>query len=297
MRILPVMVWLWVPGLWLQAGQSPPAAGSGQERAALENTGKPMRVEFACTDDDMLAAGMSCSEDDPCPVYLELAAAETSGIRLFAAGNIHSSQSTMYSVLLASDDNGKTWREPYPRQRYASLDRIQFADPETGWTSGQVVQPLPRDPFFLVTGDGGKTWRMRPVFGETRAGAIQQFWFDSKTRGTMLIADGPRNELYESPNGGEVWMVREVSEKPIAVKRRPAPASVLRVRPDAQSKSFRIEKNTGDKWAPVASFLINIGACKPSVQELKPPPENPPTDAVEELRLPGPPPKRKPRNP
>ena len=47
-------------------------------------------------------AGMSCSDEEPCPVYLELAAVESVGNRIFLAGNIHSNAVTLYSLLLAS---------------------------------------------------------------------------------------------------------------------------------------------------------------------------------------------------
>jgi len=239
----------------------------------LQNLGKPMRVEFNCTDSDMLSAGMSCSEEEPCPVYLELSAAEAVGNKLFAAGNIHSAQATLYSILLASEDGGKTWREPSERHRASSLDRIQFADFETGWVAGQVLQPLPNDPFFLVTTDGGRTWRRRPIFSESRSGAVQQFWFDSRNSGTLLIADGPRNELYESPNGGETWLVREVSDRPIRWKQRLPGTASVRVRADGSTKSFRIERREGERWNTAASFLVSAGACKPAMHELGPPPE------------------------
>src|SRR5262245_37787792 len=111
----------------------------------LENAGKPMLVPFQCTNDDIRLAGLTCSEDDPCPVYLELSAAESTGIRLFAAGDIHTASATLFSILLGSDDNGHTWREAHERLRASSLDRIEFADPENGWVSGLSISPLPQD--------------------------------------------------------------------------------------------------------------------------------------------------------
>ena len=59
-----------------------------------------------------------------------------------------------------------------------ALDRIQFLDSEKGWISGEELSPLPQNPFLLVTSDGGKTWKRRPIFNEeaeSRFGAIQQF--------------------------------------------------------------------------------------------------------------------------
>src|ERR1035438_10457732 len=132
--------------LWAQ--DLPPAAGAGLVPAApvvLENVGKPMVTPFRCTEEDIRSAGLTCSEQDPCPVYLELAAVESTGIRIFAAGNIHTANATLYTILLGSEDNGQTWREVYERVPGAALDHIQFADVATGWTSGLAFGPLPED--------------------------------------------------------------------------------------------------------------------------------------------------------
>jgi len=91
---------------------------------------------------------LSCSADEPCPVYLELAAAE-SGVpsgsgRILAAGNIHSSAVTLYSVLLASEDGGHTWREVHETHARLLLDHIQFFDAELGL--GQRPGAVPSSP-------------------------------------------------------------------------------------------------------------------------------------------------------
>src|ERR1035438_6961969 len=104
---------LWACGA-LGPQDAPPAAGAPPVPAAppvLENTGKPMVVPFRCTEEDIRSAGLTCSEQDPCPVYLELAAVESTGIRIFAAGNIHTANATLYTILLGTEDNGQTWRE------------------------------------------------------------------------------------------------------------------------------------------------------------------------------------------
>ena len=77
----------------------------------MEYTGKPMLPAFQCTDEDIQRAGLTCSEEDPCPVYLELASMESTGIRLYTAGNIHAATATLFSIILGSDDNGHSWRE------------------------------------------------------------------------------------------------------------------------------------------------------------------------------------------
>ena len=235
----------------------------------LQNAGKPMIVDYRCGEEDIRLAGLSCTIDDPCPVFLELASVEAVGNRIFAAGNIHSSTTTLASVLLASDDAGKTWREPYERVRLAGLDRIQFIDFENGWVSGEVQHPLPRDPFLLATTDGGKTWRARPIFAEPQFGSILQFWFASRSSGGLVVdrgrtSESGRYELYETPNAGETWMLRQTNQQPIQMKHAGGTADAdWRLRADAGSKSYHIERRTGSAWRGIAAFSVSIGVCKP----------------------------------
>ena len=250
--------------------QDPPPANPAPP--VLENSGQPMLLPFHCTEDDVQWAGLSCPADEPCPVYLELAAVE-SGVplgpgRIFAVGNIHSSAVTLYSVLLASEDAGHTWREAHERIRGASLDRIQFLDAELGWTSGQALSPLPQDPFLLLTSDGGKTWRQRVIFSESRVGFIQQFHFGAKDSGSLIVDRGPgseggRYELYESPDGGESWTIRETSDRLLRLKPSPVAPSEWRSRADGPTQSFHLERRQGERWVSVAAFSVKLGACQP----------------------------------
>ncbi len=225
-----------------------------------------MRVPFECTEADTSAAGLSCSEEDPCPVFLELANIESAGNRIFITGNLHTRATTLYSVLLSTDDAGATWTEPHPRIRASGLDQVQLLDFQNGWISGANLQSAPRDPFFLITTDGGKTWRQRPVFDEPRVAAIERFWFESRQNGNMLIdarLDNNRHELYESMTGGESWAVRQTSQSELRLPRNREPGlSGWRLRPDASSHSFAVEKSLGEQWQKVASFLVDAGACK-----------------------------------
>jgi hypothetical protein len=226
-------------------------------------------VPFHCSEQDIQSTGLSCSEEEPCPVYLEIAAMASSGIRIFAAGNIHTASATLYTVLLGTDDNGQTWREVYERIPGAGLDHVQFAGADTGWSSGITLVPLPQDPFLLMTVDGGKTWRARPIFNEPRFGTIQQFYFEDKRSGELVIDHGPgsggdRFELYESNDGGDTWNIRESNLKAIRLKRAPlAPNPDWRVRADAATKSFHLEHRVGGKWSTIAAFQVNLGVCKP----------------------------------
>jgi hypothetical protein len=272
--IVPVLLLAAVAG---QEVTGPPRP----ERAALVNVGKPMRLEYHCGEEDLRAAGADCTAEHPCPVYLELAGVEGVGTKIFLTGNIHTSAVTLWSVLLASPDGGKSWTEPYERIPGAILEQIQFVDFETGWAGGQLVHPLPRDPFLLLTTDGGVTWRRRPVFDESRIASLERFWFDSRTRGNLWIdrthsgETESRYERYESLTGGESWMLREVSARPIAGARAEPRPSGWRIRADRATSAFQVEKHEGERWRPVASFQIALGECRPPEATPAEPPAEP----------------------
>jgi photosystem II stability/assembly factor-like uncharacterized protein len=225
----------------------------------------PSPVKYECTPDDIEQFGLSCPDDQPCPVFLELSAAESNGARLFVTGNLHTHDTTLYALLLASADNGATWTEPVMRIRSAVLDQIEFFDAQTGWISGASVEPLSGDAFFLITADGGVNWRRKPVFDDSKFGVIAQFHFESRNNGQMILdaSQGKtvRQELYRSATGGESWELQETSNKPIALKTA-RPASQWRVRADAPSRSYRIERGSGRNWQTVATFPIQVGECR-----------------------------------
>ena len=233
--------------------------------AALAVAQTAHRVEFKCTDDDVQAIGLACNDAEPCPVFLELSAVEAVGPKLFVTGNLHTDTATLWSILLASSD-GATWTEPHARIRNGGLEQIQFIDFENGWVGGQLLQGVPRDPFVLVTHDGGKNWRNVSLTEEGRPGTIEQFWFDSRNSG-LLIVDrlhgDARHEMYESMTGGDSWSLKEVSSKPLALKRsKPVTNSDWRLRAEAGSKAYRIERKQGSSWALISTFPVRVGECR-----------------------------------
>jgi photosystem II stability/assembly factor-like uncharacterized protein len=250
----------------------------------MSYTGKPLVIQGACGTPELLEFGLSCSEDDPCPLHLELSGLEAAGNKLFLAGNLHTSTATVWSILLASDDNGQTWMEPSPRQRGIALDQVQFVDFQTGWVSGHTSSTLPKDPFLLRTADGGRTWRKLPLFTseeEATFGVVEYFWFDTAQRGTLLAdrraEPRRRYQRLETQNGGESWSLREVLSQPGASRRPRNAASAnddWRLRADAATKSFRVETRREGKWVTLASFAFGAGHCKPSPPP-PPPPETP----------------------
>lgn len=249
-----------------------PAAPAPAVLPVLENSGRPMLLPFTCSEEDIRWAGLSCSEEEPCPIFLELTAANQSGNRILAAGNIHSESVTIYSVLLASDDGGHTWSEAHERIRGSGLEHIQFFDSGIGWITGLELFPIPQNPFLLVTGDGGRTWRQRDIFdenSESRFGMIQQFALSGKQDGSMVIDRGRGNTgdryvLFESPDAGETWAIKQESGKPLILKNAVTPTPDWRIRTDAPSKSFHVEHRDGTRWNSVGAFAVKLDSCKPA---------------------------------
>lgn len=227
-----------------------------------------MIVPFQCSAEDIQGAGLTCPEDEPCAIFLELSAAEQNGNRILASGNIHTESVTLYSVLLASDDGGHSWTEAHERIRGSGLDRIQFFDPATGWVLGQELFPIPQNPFLLVTRDGGKTWTQRAIFDENaedRFGSIQQLALSGKD-GSLIIDRGrssptDRYVLFESPDGGDTWSLKQESSKPLALKNAATPRNEWRIRIDAPSKSFQVEHRMGSRWISAGAFAVKLAPC------------------------------------
>jgi photosystem II stability/assembly factor-like uncharacterized protein len=224
----------------------------------------PVRIAYECTPEDIDSFGLACSAEEPCPVFLELSSVDAAGATVAISGDLHTERTTMYSILLESDDGGKTWGEPMKRLRAAAFEQVQFLDFAYGWVSGEIIEPLPKDPFMLLTTDGGKTWRPRPLFEDSQFASIAQFWFDSRTTG-KLVLDHPQGgarkyEVYATNTGGENWEINQASDKPVNVKAsRP---TAWRVRAEASSKTYRLERRGSENWEPVASFVIHVTDCK-----------------------------------
>jgi len=234
--------------------------------ALLARAQEARKLDKVCAPEDEDALGLTCSESEPCPVFLELASAEAIGASLFVTGDLHTQNTTMFGVLLQSDDQGANWTEPNRRLRSAALEEIQFVDSQHGWVSGVKLEPLPRDPFLLVTADGGKTWTESPLFDETTFGSIQQFWFDSATDGELVLdksqGAGKRYERYATRTGGASWELEEADNKPIRLAtEKPKENAGWRVR--AGDDAYLVERRSGDgAWRTAARFAIRAGECR-----------------------------------
>jgi photosystem II stability/assembly factor-like uncharacterized protein len=232
--------------------------------AAFLHAQAMQKLPAVCSAEDTEALGLTCSEDDPCPVFLELQSVEASGPSVYVTGNLHTVNVTVAAVLLESDDGGKTWTEPAHRLRSAALEQIQFVDFQHGWAAGVMLEPLPKDPFLLITTDGGKTWRKLPLFEDTDYGSIQQFWFESPTSGELVLDRSQggvkRYELYQSNTAGASWEMRQKSDRPIALpKVKPADTGNWRIRADGES--YRVERRTTQGWETSTRFATRAGEC------------------------------------
>jgi hypothetical protein len=201
---------------------------------------------------------------------------------------------TLYSVLLASQDGGLSWTEPAKRVPRSGLDRVYFYNEQHGWAAGHVLEGEPKNPFFLVTTDGGQNWRQREVFRDGRTAEIQRFWFDSERSGGLMIdrlkqpENGSRYERYETMTGADSWMIREVSSQPIRQRRRRARPEVdWRVVPDQKTGAWQVQKRGDAGWISVAEFAVEPGVCVAVAESLAEaaPPSSSPSPAPASIRL------------
>lgn len=222
-----------------------------------------VHVDYTCTAEDIDAFGLSCSEQRPCPIFFEVSAVDAIGSTVFVAGDIHTATTTLYGVLLSTDDGGVSWNEAIARLRSTAFEHMQVRG-DHAWLSGQKLEPLPKDPFLLITTDGGKDWHARPLFEESRFGSITQFWFDSATAGQLIfdasVGKDVKQELYATMTGGENWEIKQTSPK--ALKLAGTHASAWTAAAPAGSKTYLIERGAGARKETLARFLIHIGDCK-----------------------------------
>jgi photosystem II stability/assembly factor-like uncharacterized protein len=222
-----------------------------------------VHVDYACPAEDVESFGLTCSDERPCPVYFEVSAVDAFGSHVFVAGDIHTATTTLFGVLLSTGDSGKTWEEEIPRLRSATFEQFQVMG-DHGWLAGQRLDPLPKDPFFFITPDGGKNWHQRPLFEDSRFGSIQQFWFESPLAGELIFDDSvgktTDQELFSSNTGGETWRLKQKSAK--ALQLSPKTESAWSATVPRGSTTYLIQHVANGSKQTFAHFLIHIGDCK-----------------------------------
>ncbi|HYM10342.1 MAG TPA: hypothetical protein VEU62_06405 [Bryobacterales bacterium] len=254
--------------------------------------GRPLRVPLTCRAEGFEAAGIECSDDEPCRIFLELNAVDAIGPKIFLVGDLHTSSATVYSLALASNDAGTTWKEPLARLPAAGFEAMQFINDQQGWIVVQPQEQFPADPYLLATTDGGAHWEKLLIWSEQgRGGVLQQFYFESKDHGFVLIdrsqtgSVSDRYELYETMTGGSSWMLKETGSKPITTKWPARQNPDWRIREDAKLKTLELERRVSSFWKRMANFRTEVGICKaleagPKGPESAPETAPPPTEAT-----------------
>ena len=248
------------------------------EPVKLVYEGEPLVVPLDCAYDHFDRAGIVCSEVTPCELFLELTAVEAAGEKVFVAGNLHTASATVSSILLDSDDEGTTWREPVDRYSGAALESVRFVNETHGWATGQQRElDSSSKPVLLATPNAGKRWQRYPISrDDEHTGVILEFHFDSEDHGLLIIdrgvADGDPFELYESMNGGRSWLIRQITNRKPKLRNRPPvePESDWRVREDAIAGDYKIEQRREGEWLVRSRFAGEVGACT----TMEPPPES-----------------------
>jgi hypothetical protein len=240
--------------------------------------GKPLKLPLQCRAEAFLRAGLVCSVQSPCDLLLELVEVNNIGDRVLVIGNIHTPSATIASVLLRSEDSGKTWTEAFDRVDAASLEMIQI-EGDNGWVGGQqTTQDHASNPFLLVTGDAGMNWVRRPIWSgdEARHGAVLEIYFDEPQHGFVIIdrqtTEGDTYEFYESMNGGLSWSIRQISGEMPTIRRRVVaaePEKVWRLNENKSTAAYEIEKLVDGEWTKMAAFAGDLGACQ-TVEAEKP---------------------------
>ncbi len=262
--------------------QPPPEEKKEEEKEKapeLAYQGEPLKLPLECRAEAFLRAGLVCSEQAPCDMFLELVDMTHIQNRILLFGNIHTPSATIATVLLSSEDGGKTWTEPFQRIDAASLEMVQTVDDQNGWIGGQqTTQDHSSSPFLLVTTDGGRNWVRRPIWAgdEARHGVVTEIYFDDPQHGFVIVdrltPEGDSYELYESMNSGLSWSIRQISEEMPTIRRRLVanePEPVWRLHENRTSATYEVEHLVDGEWTKVSAFAGDLGPCR-TVEAAKP---------------------------
>ena len=88
--LTPAVAWGQVPPA--APPETPPAPTTApvpRPPPAYNYSSQPIVLQATCADAELNDFGLTCSEDEPCPLYVELASIEAAGAKVFIAGNFH----------------------------------------------------------------------------------------------------------------------------------------------------------------------------------------------------------------
>ena len=231
--------------------------------------GSPLVVPLDCAYDHFSRAGIVCSDVTPCRLFLELTAIENAGDDVFLIGNVHTSAATISTILLASGDGGRSWREPITRYSGAGFELIQFTDSTHGWIGGQEGDyDRSTKPLLLASTDGGSRWERYAVNGDEDAtGTVLEFFFDSPDHGLLivdlLVSEGDPFELYETLNGGRSWNIRQIaSQKPKFTNRSVADDPIdWEIKENVTESVYEVQRREQGEWVLKSKFSVGVGSC------------------------------------
>ncbi len=235
-------------------------------------SGENVALPIECKTGKLEYSGILCSPEQPCVLYLDLAAIAAEGDFVVAAGELHSNESTLESVVLSSADGGKTWKEAAERVPAAGIEAVEIVDGGYAWAAGQQGDAATVEkPFTLYTGDYGESWSLRKL-GDAEdpiRGVVVDFRLDSAEHGYIILEQlsttGDPFQMRETYNGGRSWDIRQITaERPKIPGGRflRTPEQMWRLRED--SGAWRIERRSDAEpggWALSTSFLVEAGSC------------------------------------
>jgi photosystem II stability/assembly factor-like uncharacterized protein len=108
-------------------------------------------------------------------------------------------------------------------------------------------------------------WHKTQLSPDPDFGSIQEFWFDSSSRGQLVVdrsqGKATRFEVYATTDGGETWALKASSDDPIRLPNaRPSDKAAWRA--VTEKNSYRVQRRSATGWETVALFPIRAGECK-----------------------------------
>ncbi len=167
-------------------------------------------------------------------------------------------------TLLSTSDGGKSWMkvavasiEGEPGRLPFSGDKsgLAFSDENTGFVTG--YWPVPGDPYFFATPDGGRTWHKAELPLPSGYEEADYFTyapvFDRSGAGIMaatVSGDGRSLVFYSTSDGGKTWT--SGTPLPLGETREewdaPAPGLIVA----ATGRELHVSTDAGKTWTDVA---------------------------------------------
>ncbi len=234
--------------------------------------GAEIRLPSDCRIERLEYAGMICTQDQPCRLLLDFTAIDAAGDFVVLAGEIHTAEATLESVVLTSSDAGESWTEAAERVAAAGIEAVEIVEGVHVWAAGQQGDTATVEkPFTLYSDDAGETWSLRKLgtYDEPVRGVVLEFRFDAPQHGYMVLekltSTGDPFELRETFNGGRSWGIRQITaDRPkIPGGRFLKPAEELwRFR--EESGDWVIERRSDAEpggWSIATRFAVELEAC------------------------------------